>query len=529
MPRVVCAGRSSGPIVVAPAWASELVVGIAQSSTGTAGQSFANQPVIEKEYQYSNLETGDDSTVITAAIHTGTGPLQGTTRVAVYGGLATFTNLSDDKADPLRLVFSSGNLTPADSVETVVSPEAASQLVFEAQPSTTATAGQPFAVQPVIVEEDPYGNVVTSDDSTGVTAALTGGLLQGTTVATVTGGLATFDDLADDTAETIALDFSSGNLIAATSQEIAVSAAPASQLVIRMQPSASATAGQALGTQPVIEEEDAYGNLETADNSSVVTVSMTGVAEALLGTTNCRLTGGVATFAGLADDKAGRLTLKFACGRLAGATSGPVTIVPAAPAALVIIDQPPSTVTAGDGFGFGFVAEDRFGNVIPSFDGSVTVGMANDPAGGSLNGSLAASAVEGAASFAGLTLHKAADGYTLRASAARGSVTVTLANGAGGTLGGSATAPFVNGIATFAGLTLNGAGGYALQIIGNGLIAAVSSSFTVTPPRTIIGEQVLTSAKGKHRKLSGFALLFIAPLVASRAQDAANYTVTQTV
>ena len=42
--------------------------------------------------------------------------------------------------------------------------------MIQTQPSPTATAGQPFATQPVIYEEDQYGNLETGDNSTVVTA-----------------------------------------------------------------------------------------------------------------------------------------------------------------------------------------------------------------------------------------------------------------------------------------------------------------------------------------------------------------------
>ena len=57
----------------------------------------------------------------------------------------------------------------------------------------------------------------------------------------------------------------------------------------------------------------------------------------------------------------------------------------------------------------------------------------------------------------------------------------------------------------------------------------MSNSFNVTPPPTIIGEKVLTSGKGKHKKSIGFELFFSTALDPSRAQNAANYIVTQTV
>ena len=73
-----------------PAAASQLVIQTQPSATATAGQAFATQPVVEEVDQYGNLETGDNATVVTAALFSGAGPLQGTTTATVSGGVATF-------------------------------------------------------------------------------------------------------------------------------------------------------------------------------------------------------------------------------------------------------------------------------------------------------------------------------------------------------------------------------------------------------------------------------------------------------
>ena len=50
-----------------------------------------------------------------------------------------------------------------------------------------------------------------------------------------------------------------------------------------------------------------------------------------------------------------------------------------------------------------------------------------------------------------------------------------------------------------------------------------------TGPPTIIGEQLLTAGGRKKAHLAGFELVFSQPLDASRARNAANYEITQTV
>ncbi len=58
----------------------------------------------------------------------------------------------------------SGVSTPTIFSETN-NPAAPSQLVVMMEPSTTATAGVDFAIQPVVAEEDQFGNIITTDST----------------------------------------------------------------------------------------------------------------------------------------------------------------------------------------------------------------------------------------------------------------------------------------------------------------------------------------------------------------------------
>ncbi len=83
---------------------------------------------------------------------------------------------------------------------------------------------------------------------------------------------------------------------------------------------------------------------------------------------------------------------------------------------IVVTTAPPSSVTAGTGFGFAVTVENSSGNVDTQFDGTVTVSLASNPGGASsaLGGTkLTVTAVKGVATFSGLTLDIAAGGYTL--------------------------------------------------------------------------------------------------------------------
>ena len=107
------------------------------SAMAAAGMAFGTQPVIYVEDQYGNLETGDNSTQVTAAsLPNGSGPLGGTTTVTVSGGIATFTDLSDAMPETITLHFtSSPTLTAATSNSILVARPPATQLVISTQPS----------------------------------------------------------------------------------------------------------------------------------------------------------------------------------------------------------------------------------------------------------------------------------------------------------------------------------------------------------------------------------------------------------
>ena len=79
----------------------------------------------------------------------------------------------------------------------------------------------------------------------------------------------------------------------------------------------------------------------------------------------------------------------------------------------MIAIQPPAKLTAGVEFGLTVDAEDPFGNIDRSFNGPVTVALANNPGGSKLGGTLTVPAKNGEAKFSDLTLDNPGGGYTL--------------------------------------------------------------------------------------------------------------------
>src|SRR6266480_3519582 len=266
-------GATSGNIVVSPAAASQLTIQTQPSASVTAGVAFAQQPVVRVEDAYGNLRSADNSTVVTAVLDQGSGTLLGTLSATAVNGVATFTDLRYQVAETITIDFISGPLDPETSSSVAVIPAPANRLTIKTQPSALATAGVPFAQQPVIRVEDQFGNLRGADNSTLVTASRNAGsgsgILQGTVTIAAVNGVAAFANLAHNVAGSISIDFNSGGLTGATSGGISINPASATRLAFSTQPGA-ATVGSIIGIQPALVTQDAFGNNSVSGLASSV-------------------------------------------------------------------------------------------------------------------------------------------------------------------------------------------------------------------------------------------------------------------
>ena len=153
-----------------------------------------------------NVVTSDTSSV-TVAIGTnpGSGTLGGTLTVAAVNGVATFSNLSIDKAGTgYTLTATDGTPDRRHSSSFNVTPGRPSKVVFTTQPSNVA-AGAIISPAVQVSVEDANGNVVTTDNSNVTVAIGTnpgGGTLGGTLTVAAVNGVATFSDLSINKAGT---------------------------------------------------------------------------------------------------------------------------------------------------------------------------------------------------------------------------------------------------------------------------------------------------------------------------------------
>src|SRR5262249_43488166 len=118
---------------------------------------------------------------------------------------------------------------------------------------------------------------------------------------------------------------------------LTVTPASANKLVIVTQPSSSAMAGVPFAQQPLIAIQDAYGNLRTSDNSTVVSVVRNAGSGTLQGSLSATALNGLASFGNLSHNVANIITLSFSSSGLTNVTSASIQVIPAAFARLQLL------------------------------------------------------------------------------------------------------------------------------------------------------------------------------------------------
>src|SRR6184192_3137442 len=538
-------GATSAAFNITVGAATQLVFTV-QPSTAVAARTISPAVQVAARDAQGNLVSAFAGSV-TVALGTNPsgGTLAGTTTVTAAGGVATFGTLSVDKVGTgYTLTATAPGLSGATSSAFTVTVGAATQFVFSVQPSATA-AGAAITPAVQVTALDAGGNVATGFAGSVAVALGTnpsGGTLAGTTTVPAVSGVASFASLSLNKVGsgytlTAAAPFQPA-LTGATSTPFDISPGQAAQLLFTVQPTGT-TAGAVITPAVRVTARDAQGNTATGFNGSVtVALGANASGATLSGTTTATAVAGVATFGDLSLNRAGTgYTLTAAATGVASGTSAAFDVGAAAADRLVFTVQPVST-TAGAAIApaVQVTAQDGLGNTVPSFTGTVTVALGNNPVAGTLTGTTTVAATNGVASFASLSIDRAGSGYTLTAAATgvttgssaafsitpgtaatllftvqpsnalagaaitpavqvvahdaqgntatgfSGNVTMALgANPGSGTLAGTATVAAASGVATFANLSINKAGtGYTLTASASGPTGATSNPFTVS-------------------------------------------------
>jgi MYXO-CTERM domain-containing protein len=532
---------TSSEFDITPAAASQLVFAT-QPLSAVAGSFLSPAVRVEARDAFDNVDTAFDGD-ITVAIATDPGgaTLSGTLVVAATAGVVSYADLSLDKVGTgYTLSASASGMTSVTSAPFNITPAAATRVAFFVQPVSTP-AGQ-FITPAVVVEaQDPFGNRATSY-SGAITLELGNNpgpsTLSGSLSGPAINGARAFGDLMlDRTAMGYTLVATATGLASATSQSFDVLPGAATSLVFAIQPS-DTVAGAAITPAVRVEVRDSQGNLVPSFNENItITIGTNPGAATLGGTATQAASGGVALFADLTLDHQGSGYKLNATGTgVSSAVSNAFNITPGAATKLAVSQQPTLSV-AGEPIAppVQIAVEDDFGNRVPTYTGDITIALQANPGSGTLGGTTTVAAMSGVASFADLTIDRAATGYTLRATATdltmvdtaafdvisgsasaiafttqptdaaagepfspavvvtvrdsqgntdptfAGNITLSITNPGSATLAGTISVLVANGTATFDNVSIDKVGlDYTLTATAAGVPSATSATFDIT-------------------------------------------------
>ena len=428
--------QNSTTYAVVPAAASSVAFVQQPSASTTSLVAFARQPVIQILDASGNLVTqgADANATVTLTLTTGAGTLGGTVAMAAVAGVADFTGLGLNidlvgtnkvlMATKASTLGSGGTaaMTSTTGAFTIVNGMATS-VAYSTAPGG-ASAGAALSPQPAVWILDAAGNVVSTgvDATANVSLSMTtgGGNLVGTPTVAAVAGVATFSGLVIDTigakqltatkADTASTTSGStirgSAAVQVTSPAFTITAGNATQLAFTSQP-VGGVAGAVWTTQPVVQIQDANGNLVTsgADATRVVTLTLTSGSGALAGTLTAAAVAGVATFTNVSLSTVGATDVITATAPLTvGATtkaSQAFAITPAAASQLVFTAQPGGGVSNTNWALQPVVkVEDAYGNVATAgADSSVLVTLTLTTGTGALAGTVTKYAWAGVADF----------------------------------------------------------------------------------------------------------------------------------
>ena len=262
---------------------------------GDSGSVFAIPPVLVVEDNANRVVTAATTPITFNAVVPSGGTLSSCTGMVPQLGIITVENctFAGVVGTQYTVTASEGSLTSVPSSSfSPTGPGPASQLVFTTQP-VAGVSGTAFTTQPVVKVEDSAGNIVTSSTAS-ITLKSSGGALSGCTGLTASAGIVTLSNctFAGVVGAQYTLTATSGSLTSAPSSNFSPTyAGVPSQIILSGCPTAIVSLSTCVATATL---EDAYANLETLDNSSIITFSQAPGGGTVSGLTSPTVSGGVA-------------------------------------------------------------------------------------------------------------------------------------------------------------------------------------------------------------------------------------------
>jgi hypothetical protein len=547
------AGLSGSPVTFTatgrPAAQSRLDITV-EPGGGSAGGAISPAAQVAVRDAFGNrVDTARTS--ITASIVSGTGDpgatVAGTPTVSADTGIARFSLLVlNVAAAGYRLRFSAAGLVPDTSAAFNVTAGAPDHLAFLVQPSNVSAAAAIAPAVQVAVQDAANNTVTTATSDITIalgTVPLNGGGLFGTLTVTPASGVATFSNVKINNP-------GSGYALRASTQLAGVRSAESGAFNVT----------GAAANIVVVSGNNQNGLVSTALSPFVVRVADAGGSPVQGDSVIFKVTAGGGKLGGqdtviVLSDASGQASATLTLGSAEGTntvtarsksiSSTNLTFNASATAAnlhLAFVTQP-SNATGGTAFSpaVQVAVQDASNNTVTNATTIVTLAIAGGTgtAGASLGGTVQVAAVNGVATFAGVSVDKVGSNYQLSASAsgvtgatgstfnvtlgaasrlaftsspgnaaagaslgtiavavtdaggnvvtsATSSVSVAMVTASGGpanaNLRGTKTVSAVSGVVTFTGLSVDSVGNWALTAVASGLTDAPrSSAFAVNP------------------------------------------------
>ena len=407
----------SSTFAVSAVGAPDRLAFIAQPNDVEAGST----PSFQVEIQDANgalVATATHAVTISLNAGNSGASLNGELTRNAVDGVATFPGIYIDKAGSgYTLRASEPSLLSSDSEPFDVTAGSAAKLGFIGQPTHTVSG---TAMEPAVTVavQDAFGNLVTGGTPTSVTLTVTSCSStsnSGLGPVNSVDGLATFSSIMlGSEVNNCQLTANASGLNAATSTQFnSVSSTGAIRLLFDTQPTQS-TAGNSI-PQFSVRVADANGNTVGSVAPNVTLSVLSGPTTSIFSNSEQTAFGGVATFNFTELRTAGTYKLLATASGYKPDSSSAFTVVAGTLNKVGFVQQPTS-ITAGEPFSPVITAsfQDQWGNTVASATGDMEVGIQNGPGFGTqVVGTRTRSAVNGVATFTGLTINKAFTGYTL--------------------------------------------------------------------------------------------------------------------
>jgi alpha-tubulin suppressor-like RCC1 family protein len=285
--------------------------------------------VIARDTFGNTAPTFTGSVTVAIGANPAAGILSGTLTVPAVNGVATFTNLSLDKAGTgYTLVATSGTLTgPASTAFAItVGAVSATLSTLVAAPTSMAASTGANGATLTVTARDGFGNPVSGMTVTLAATGTANTLIQPVGTTNVSGQ--TPGSLSSTKAEAKTITATvNGTVTLTQTATVTVTPGVVTQLVFSVQPTSTMT-GVAIAPAVLVRAFDAYGNIATGFTGNVtVAIGTNPGGGTLSGTTIAAAAAGQATFSDINLDRAGAgYTLTASAAGLPAAASAPFNV-----------------------------------------------------------------------------------------------------------------------------------------------------------------------------------------------------------